>query len=67
MLIGSEVRVVSCCKCVLHQGLAITVAKVRVRRDLLMLGVERELQCCRQPTRQYPIRHPELLHLLRRH
>lgn len=33
MLVGSEVDVVACCKCVLHQGLAITVAKVRVPRD----------------------------------
>jgi hypothetical protein len=43
MLVGSEVRVVAYCKCVLHQGLAITVAKVRVRRDLLVLGVGRTL------------------------
>jgi len=39
MLVGSEIRVVSCSKCSLHQGLAITVAKVRVRRDFLVLGV----------------------------
>jgi hypothetical protein len=43
IFVEGEVRVMSYCKCVLHQGLAITVTKVRVRRDLLVLGVGRTL------------------------
>ena len=43
MLVGSEVRVVAFCKRMLHQGLAITVTKVRVRRDFVVLGTRRTL------------------------